>query len=387
MRGILKTLDSLVLSFIILMLVYINVYNRSEKVFLHYKLFIALLRTNMGLIVIDLMGWAFDGKPGAMNLILNSGFNLLLYVIEPLGAILWALYANFQVFHDEARIRKMKLPMAALFTANALAAVLSLHTGWFFRIQHGNVYQRGEYYWVHIAFCIAFLVYAFLLIIINGAKIGKRQFYALLLYALPQVLGSAIQIFFYGISLCWTGMMLSLLIVYFNIQELGLNTDYLTGVYNRRQLDSYIREKIRNSTRESSFSVILVDLNDFKQINDMFGHDVGDEALRNAVTVIRSCLRNDDFIARYGGDEFYIILDIDDYEMLAATAARIGRAVERFNADHQKPYQLSLCMGYDVYRRDAARDSDVFLKQIDMLMYRNKELRKKNQPGHPLAAD
>lgn len=87
--------------------------------------------------------------------------------------------------------------------------------------------------------------------------------------------------------------MLSLLIVYFYVQNRNLNTDYLTGVYNRRQLDLIIREKIRNCTEEKSFSVILIDLNGFKQINDTFGHNAEVAALQETVKVIRNCLRID----------------------------------------------------------------------------------------------
>ena len=103
--------------------------------------------------------------------------------------------------------------------------------------------------------------------------------------------------------------MLSLLIVYLSMQEYGLNTDYLTGAYNRRQLDNYIRTKIKLSRPESIIGVICVDLNEFKLINDNYGHEAGDKALKTSVAVLRKSLRPNDFIARTGGDEFVILLD------------------------------------------------------------------------------
>jgi diguanylate cyclase (GGDEF)-like protein len=328
----------------------------------------------MALIVIDLLGWVFNGKPGSLCLSLNVGFNLLLYITMPLAPLVWVLYSRFQVFHDETQIGKLKYPLFTLFSLNAVATVLSLETGWYFYVTPDNIYHRGEYFWIYVLFCYSILFYSLLFIIFNKARLEKSHYIALLVFSFPQLAGSIIQIFFYGTSSNWSGMMLSILIVYFYIQDRGLNTDYLTGVYNRRQLDYYVRKKIRESAKNKSFSAILIDLNNFKQINDTLGHDVGDEALRNAVKIIRTCLRRNDFIARYGGDEFYIILDVDDLNLLESAVNRIHHTVRKFNSDSNHPYRLSFCMGYDVYRFEDKLKSDDFLKHIDVLMYRNKEL-------------
>ena len=369
----LKTIDSSILSLIILIIIYVNVYSHSKNSFLHNKLFLTLVRLNMVLIIIDILSWAFNYRPGTVNFVLNSGFNLLLYLIEPLAPIFWMLYVKLHVLHDKNRIQKLKYPLVILFAVNALISVMSLHTGWFFYVTPNNIYHRGLYFGVHVAFCFSFILYSFLFIRLNRDKLEKNHYYALLFFAVPQVLGCLIQIFFYGISLSWSGTMISLLIVYCYIQDRGLNTDYLTGVYNRRQLDNYVKKKIRESTKDKSFSVILIDLNGFKQINDTLGHDVGDEALRNTVKIISSCLRREDFIARYGGDEFYVILDFNDLSMLESTVDRFKRAIQKFNLDN-RPYQLSFCMGYDVYRYEEKLKSDDFLKHIDLLMYKNKEI-------------
>jgi len=368
----LKTIDSSVLSLIILIFIHINAYNRSEKGFIQYKLFIALVRSNMLLIIIDILGWIFNGLSGQMNFIANDAFNLLLYVMAPLGPLLWVLYSNYQVFHDECRIKKVTRFISALFAINAAFSVISLYTGWFFNVDSSNVYHRGRYFLVHIIFCFAFYIYSLFFILLNRSRIEKKFYYSLLLFALPLVLGSTLQVFFYGVSFNWSGMMLSILIIYFNIQNRGLNTDYLTGVYNRRQLDSYVKDKIRNSTSEKSFSAILIDLNEFKQINDSFGHDIGDEALQASVKILKKCLRNNDFIARFGGDEFYIIMDINSREMLENTVQRINNSVEMYNIDNQKPYKIGFCMGYDIYDHKIELKSDDFFKHIDMLMYNNK---------------
>nr|WP_158408479.1 GGDEF domain-containing protein [Desulfosporosinus fructosivorans] len=368
-------MDSSLISFIILIFIYANVYNRSEKIFMHNKLFIYMIQANMVLIIVDILAWVFNGLPGTLNLISNAGFNLLLYILVPVAPSLWVIYAHFHIFRDEKRIKKVTRVLMVFIAVNAVIAVMSLSTGWFFSVDAQNIYHRGEYFWVHVGYCYLLLVYSFFYVLINRRLIEKRYYYSLLLYFIPQTIGSSIQMLFYGVTYNWTGMMLSLLIIYFNIQHRGLNTDYLTGVYNRRQMDGYINGKIRNSSDGKSFSAILIDLNDFKSINDKFGHETGDEALKDAVSILRKSLRLNDFIARFGGDEFVVIMDINNREMLEQAVKRITNNIEEFNKSSLKPYKISFSMGFDIYDYNSQLKLDDFFNHIDILMYNNKKSR------------
>ena len=126
------------------------------------------------------------------------------------------------------------------------------------------------------------------------------------------VLGSIIQIIYYGSVLLWSGIALSILIIYINIQNYRLHTDYLTGVYNRREADYLLKNKIHNKTPGRSFLGILIDIDNFKEINDRYGHLTGDKVLEISAELIKNSLRKDDFVARYGGDEFLVLLNIKD---------------------------------------------------------------------------
>jgi diguanylate cyclase (GGDEF)-like protein len=116
-----------------------------------------------------------------------------------------------------------------------------------------------------------------------------------------------------------------------------------------------------------------MDLDKFKEINDCYGHDIGDEALQDTVKVLRKCLRQNDFLARYGGDEFLIILDIENPQMLDMTVHRIKTGFEDFNKENHKPYNLSVSLGYLIYDYRSNMRSEEFLKLLDTLMYQNKE--------------
>ncbi|MPN40503.1 Response regulator PleD [bioreactor metagenome] len=170
-------------------------------------------------------------------------------------------------------------------------------------------------------------------------------------------------------------MTLSLLIVYFYIQDVGLNTDYLTGVFNRRLLDYYLQEKIKSSTKQKTFSAILIDLDDFKQINDTYGHDAGDKTLQEFVKLLRSGLRSTDFIARFGGDEFYVILDISDKITLEEVVQRIRDAAGGARLS-QGIRPIDFSMGYDIYDSASGMTAEDFKQHIDQLMYDEKKRKK-----------
>lgn len=94
-----------------------------------------------------------------------------------------------------------------------------------------------------------------------------------------------------------------------NFHEKLSTTDALTKVYNRRFLEDFSKQYFEILKREkNSFSLLLVDIDDFKLINDSFGHDVGDKVLIELVTTIKNIIRDNDFIVRLGGDEFLVLL-------------------------------------------------------------------------------
>jgi len=167
-------------------------------------------------------------------------------------------------------------------------------------------------------------------------------------------------------------------VVYLNIQNRSIHTDYLTGIGNRKKLDAYLKEKIASCVYGHSFSAILVDIDNFKAINDTFGHTVGDNALDETVKLLKSCLRKSDFIARFGGDEFFIVLDIDNATDLNAMVLRIENNLREFNNTGNNSYSIELSMGYAVYDTTAHMENNNFIKYIDTLMYENKRFNKKN---------
>ncbi len=107
-------------------------------------------------------------------------------------------------------------------------------------------------------------------------------------------------------------------------------TDPLTGVANRRRLDDCLREAARRvGNAGESLSVVIADLDHFKDVNDTYGHDVGDRMLQRFVEVARPCIRSRDLLARFGGEEFVIVLPDTPLEEARVVAERVRSCIER----------------------------------------------------------
>lgn len=116
---------------------------------------------------------------------------------------------------------------------------------------------------------------------------------------------------------------------YQRIQELSV-TDSLTGLYNRRKFFEEIEKEVERAYRYGSrFSLIMLDIDHFKQINDKYGHQVGDTVLRKLAEVLRANTRKTDLVARYGGEEFIIMLTETPIEGAEGVADRIKTALEK----------------------------------------------------------
>jgi diguanylate cyclase (GGDEF)-like protein/PAS domain S-box-containing protein len=149
-------------------------------------------------------------------------------------------------------------------------------------------------------------------------------------------------------------------------------TDALTGLANYRKLSEALELEIKRSDRTGrAFAVLMFDLDGMKEINDRHGHLAGNRALCRLADVFRFSCRSIDIAARYGGDEFAIVLP----ETLANDASLVGKRIcERLRNDGEEPL-LSLSMGIAVYPEDGAA-IDTLFQAADRALYEMKQLKK-----------
>jgi diguanylate cyclase (GGDEF)-like protein len=158
-------------------------------------------------------------------------------------------------------------------------------------------------------------------------------------------------------------------------QRLSL-TDGLTGTWNRRFLQMQFKQVMATATRFARpFSVLMLDLDNFKRVNDTFGHQRGDEILVEFSSRVRSALRDVDTFARYGGEEFLCLLAETDVEGAVTVAEKIREAIknEDFGEIHDEPLNLTVSIGIASYPVHGD-NYPALLEAADQAMYRAKQL-------------
>jgi|GEM_PF-1221388 len=153
-----------------------------------------------------------------------------------------------------------------------------------------------------------------------------------------------------------------------SLQSLS-DTDSLTGLFNRRYLDSTFHKEVQNTKRYNTpFSIILLDLDDFKKINDVFGHAKGDSVLKQVADLLVNNSRKNDIIGRWGGEEFLIVCPLTNLENAKVLAQKLCHLLESttFEVDRK----VTGSMGVTEYNKESSYD-DCF-KVVDKALYKAK---------------
>ena len=153
------------------------------------------------------------------------------------------------------------------------------------------------------------------------------------------------------------------------------NTDSLTGLPNRRALEDRLQEDLRYAKRmNSQFSVVMMDLDGFKAVNDTFGHVVGDEVLHSVFSYLAGNMRATDFLARYGGDELTLVMRESGLDTAQLVTAKVIELMKKFSYPYpeNKQSQLGITAGIAVYPIHAKNAGDL-LRAADASLYQGKK--------------
>lgn len=159
-----------------------------------------------------------------------------------------------------------------------------------------------------------------------------------------------------------------------NKLEKASNKDHLTGIYNRRKFNEYSTLIINDAQRyEHTFSLILIDLNKFKPINDTYGHIIGDKVLIYFTQIINKSIRETDYLFRMGGDEFYLLLSNTNHKEAVVIVKKLQDKLKDSKFIHRNiTLEISASFGIAQYKLDGNKIEDL-VKIADKRMYKNKE--------------
>jgi len=155
-----------------------------------------------------------------------------------------------------------------------------------------------------------------------------------------------------------------------SLEEMAI-TDPLTGLFNRRQFEILGRQELERTRRYGRpFSVMIFDLDTFKQINDAYGHQVGDEVLKVVALLLRNTMRRSDMCFRYGGEEFTALMPATGVEEARKAAERLRRAIAISTVEWEETQiHFTISIGLSIYTGDENEDFDLLVARADRAMY------------------
>lgn len=252
----------------------------------------------------------------------------------------------------------------------AAVLIMNFWTGWVFTIDANAVYHRGPL--VYVTFVLpVFSVVAALVISRVGHQENKNFLkFPIWTFALPAVGGVVVQAIFQGVNTIHLGLAIGICGACISIQQERMYIDSLTGLYNRNYI-FYVFSKMQ---KKKKFPVagIMIDINDFKFINDDFGHQEGDRALVSAGSLLEKSLLRGAVAVRFAGDEFIVLIRSKEIQVvLEDTLDRIRHNFDMFNKMDSNAYKLEYAAGASIMEDNESPDA--FLARIDDMMYQEKE--------------
>ncbi|ASF41305.1 GGDEF domain-containing protein [Halobacillus halophilus] len=314
-------------------------------------------------IVFEPLTWIFDGKFFNGAYVLEYSTNFILFLCGPVLGGLMLSYVDYHLFGNPSRVYRrwfyQHLSVLTLF----ILLVNLMYPVYFDVDPSSHNYISGDYKDLHNALLIGQYIAICVMVVRNRGRISSPvKWIFLIFFALP-IVGMFVQLFDKQLYFSWTSIVLVVLMAYTFLESTATEQDYLTNLYNRQSYETYLQHLIE---RERAFGIVLIDLNDFKHINDEYGHYKGDQVLIEFGRVLVDAFPNQALAARLGGDEFIVLVengrDIDTY------VSSIHRLLEK--SDDPLLQSLSFSYGYQVYQEGMSMDELYTL--VDKKMYNDK---------------
>lgn len=339
-----------------------------ESISLKDKLYDGMAITNLLGALFETISFLIDGKNVTWGRELNYLSNSICFLGTVTIGFLWCLYVNRHIYgHGQKTFRSMKIVMLP-WLVEFIAIICNLFgMEILFRISENNVYQRCSGAIIGYLSLIIYFIYSVYLVY-HSNKRNKLHFFPVLYFVMPCLLGVIIQLFCYGITTAWVSVTLAMTYVQMQLYAENIYVDELSGLYNRRYLNRVL-SKTEDIDCDFLYG-IMMDINDFKSINDRLGHNMGDQAIRRMGEILSMSVMYNDVAIRYAGDEFIVLLSGADEAEVFSTMDRIRDNLQRFSESDNAPYKLSVSMGST--RFEVGDDAESFLRHMDEAMYEEK---------------
>ena len=361
--------DISIFSVILLMIIVITMKLRKDTISTSSKLLQRLIWINISMLILEVLSWQFDGMSGTFNWYANYTTNMLFLWSTPMITCGWASYFDYHLYGSYERLKKRWFYIQPLII-NTIFIIINFFKPFIFSVSSENIYQREPFMWLIVIVNTIIFFYICYIAYKKKDNMDKEILAVLLMYIFMPVLAAGIQVRVYGIFIMWPTMAITIVLTYIFLETVSTSKDYLTGLVSRHRMDDYLEYMLE---QKKVFTLVMIDLNDFKMINDTYGHVNGDAALKVFSKELKAVFHQAKLVSRYAGDEFVLILEkftekdiIDEFDRLRDTLFVIHQ-------NNELPFLITFSYGYHLNDSDKDYNYQTIMSITDLKMYENKE--------------
>lgn len=361
--------------FILLLVIFIKTdKNRvTEYEFYAFRFGIAVFFSYLAIDIICNLGKNhFIPFPRFLSIFANGMVLFLLCLL----CFVWLVYSQMALNGKMINSFRYLILSSVPLALSAFLCICSLKTGWIYYVTEEGLYQRGPLYIIQLIIDYFYYIWSTVFAIFTYFSSKERlvRIKALTIggYIILPTLGGITQIFVPGTPIVAMSIFIPTFLVFVSFQNIHIFKDTLTGLNNRRRADIFIENLLNSIRKNNSYYLFLFDINNFKYINDNFGHLEGDKALEYTSRCLKySAEASSGFLARYGGDEFIIIASADAISDPDDFVSQLNANLHEFCKIQALPYNLTLSVGYVQFDNPDITSDEIFA-EADFQLYENK---------------
>jgi diguanylate cyclase (GGDEF)-like protein len=320
--------------------------------------------------------WTYlQSRPGTSAYYLLHIALFVYYFSTALSYYLVLIFLDYFACRDKQRLHYIIVGAALLNIFNLMVLIVNIWTPLYFSILPGsNSFERGPAYILRVVICYLPIVIGMADALSAPHVFRKTQVSLLLLFTAFVAAGSSLDLLLGDTLLYWPCFTAAIVFIYFFIIRRDARIDPLTGLGNRYSFNEFTSRMARLEARQvrpaEVWSIMMIDMDHFKEINDTLGHAEGDRALQDMASVIQANVEQGDIAVRYGGDEF--VIACPGKSTVFSLINKIRAGLEELNAEHIRPYRLQMSCGGGVYCSDGSQTIQAFMEEVDKKMYQDK---------------
>ncbi|SMC48731.1 GGDEF domain-containing protein [Sporomusa malonica] len=343
--------------------------DRKEQV---NRLFLALIFSTILILILEILSVLLNSSNYISFIIAHKLVNTLGFTLAPVVPICIVLY----VYRRTNKYQKMNINqvlwLSVPLTLNSIISLGSYNFNWIFGITNENIYIRGPLFFVSPMTSYIYYMINLLFLYKAREKLNREELLILsLLTMLPSLL-SIFQLYYFVYLTIWNSVAIAVVINYVFIIHSQTKIDSLTGLGNRIAYDEYLTILCRRSN--IVLAVINIDLDNFKSINDVFGHHEGDRVLRVFAKQLEAVFEGKGVSIRLGGDEFIVLINENQREIVEKYIKMLNDNINAYNASSKMPYRIKFSYGMAIFN-NTYNSIHELIQHSDKLMYEEKKKR------------